>query len=306
MRYLPVAVEDLEAGRVPQDIEIYTLGSPTNKKWGQVTAGYVEKLKADAYGTTSSTYADFIQTQLSETADERANTAMIIFGQSQSSSMAAQTALTLIDRGKATQDSSKRSNGTPYVQVIMDAPVTLNPSRFRKEEIIIGFGLDGLFSSITRPSHILKGVLGEAGFLEKVAQILEKRGIKTHEGDDEIQLKKEGRNAVMNAMFNKKMPIDPSRLKVNIRRGTYDVTNPPFRFARRAFGKIDSYKDKPAPIGKFLVQDPQLDIINTDVHKVRTSAVRGTHIFSVIFSKHEVKKWGVGVDRIQRALGNAA
>jgi len=300
MKYLPAVADDLRNGRTPKDVEVYTLGSPTNKKWGRVTPEYLKLLQEDAYGTIGNTNADLIAGTLPENPQDRAKTSIVVFGQSMSASIAAVTAEKLIDRGQATQDYAKRSEGTPYVQVIMDAPVTLNPSTHRKGQINTGFAIDAMHSSITS-SHIRKSALGEAKFVDRVAVVLTRRGIKTNEDEQEIKLKGQAKNTVMNAMYKKRMPVDSSKIRVNIRRGMYDMTNPPFRFARQAWGKLHSYgEQKRAPIGKYLVDDPQLDVVNTEDHQSRESAVRGTHIFSVIFSKHEIQKWGKDIDRINK------
>lgn len=307
IKSLPAVVENLLAGETPPDIEIFTLGSPTNQKWGQITPQYLEMLRQSAYETLGNTYASFAEENLPQNPGECARTTLIFFGQSQSASMAAASAESLISQNIATQniatqDAPKNKEGLPYVQVVMDTPVTLNRSRLRKTNLRVGFFLDAVYSGVTS-SHIRRAALGEAQFLDQIAPILKSRGIETHETKEEISLKKQALKAVMEAMYKEKVTIDAAKLKVNIRRGIYDLTIPPLRFAIKAMKKQHSFgKEKAAGIGKYLVQDKQLDVINNDRSgKVREAAIRGTHIFSIIFPKHEMKKWKHSIERIRKA-----
>jgi len=178
------------------------------------------------------------------------------------------------------------------------------------------------------------------GFPDQVAEVLKQRGIVTHESKEDIALKTEAKKAISGEMFNKRMPLDASTIKANIVRGIGDRAIPQREFAEIAKQKreevaartlveyphhidkkpkqkvapplpsnyvpVDQRQHQRNPLGANLVRDPQLDILNNEQNgRVREFAVQGTHNFSFSFPKHEVEKWGVGVDRIQRALAQA-
>lgn len=299
VKYLPQVARDLQEGKTPPDIEVYTLGSPTNKKWGEVTPEYVGRLEKDAYGTLSKTYSGFAEQQLPRNKEARVKTALVFIGDSMAGSMAAGAVENLITSGVATQESLKRQEGLPFVQVIMDAPVTINPSKHRQRALMPGFVIDSLHALATS-SHLRKTALRERKFLESLEPVLAERGINSHEGKAEIKLKRRGHKAVIDAMYNKKMTVDASKVRVNIRRGMYDLTIPPFEFARRARNKLRSYREKGGrvPIGKYLIPDTKLDVINANGRNAREFAVRGTHIFPIIFTEKEMRRWGKTLDRL--------
>ncbi len=297
IKQVPGIIESLKKGETPEDIEIFTLGSPTNKFWGEIPQAYLDELKGDAYKTVGETYSELVKQELGETESAELGQSVVIYGQSMSSSLAAATAEALIDSSVATQSNEERKEGKPFIQVLMDAPVSLNPSKFRKFQISLGFILDPLIGGLNKQT--LKAVLGEGPFLEKVANSLLKRGILTDTDPESAKRKIEARTTLVKAMLGKSMPVDSSRVKVNIRRGLYDSTVNSLGFVKNVISKLRKNKSEGNDsIGSFLIKEKDLDIKDTPDKSSRVSFVKDTHAFADRYSKSAIKKWGRYMDRI--------
>ena len=293
MKALPGVIDDLQQGRVPPDIEIYTLGSPVNRKWGNVTPQYVQMLQRDPYKTLSETYGKLVEKSLPADRAERAKTSVLLIGFSMASSMAYGVAEKLIRDDVGAQDYDRHKDGLANVQVLLNAPVTLNQDWLRRWKIKIGFGLDVAISTFS--SHLRGGALAEGGFLKKVEQELRARGIQTHEGKEEIELKRRGHKAAMEGMYAEKVPVDADKVKVNILRGKYDMTIPPF-FTARAWARQLPNLFHRRPL--YSAKGSQLDIVNSNGANAKVFAIRGTHNASVLFRRREMRNWGKAVDKL--------
>lgn len=308
LKYLPRAIDDLKAGRLTQDVETFTFGSPTNKIWGNVPPEYVEELRKDAYKTLSKTYANCeLKKMIPKDPKIRARTAIVNMGHSMAASVAIGTTEELIDKGLATQDREvRKEKQIPFVQNIADAPVTLNKSRFRKPEIVIGFGLDSIYGSLSS-QHVRKATMADGAFIASVAEALKKRGIEPNDSPEAIELKKQGLDAIMDAMYKSKLTVDASKVKVNIRRGLFDSTMPSLTFtpkyvARRTVEKTKKFLFlKKTPLNKNLTHGNSLDVENVNERgtNAREFAVGGTHAFPIGFrNRSEMRRWAKAVRRL--------
>jgi hypothetical protein len=183
---LPRAIENLKKGIEPENVEVYTLGSPTNLL-GKMTPKFYEDLKGEPFKKLGEIYAELIKEKIgSINNDSNAKTFVELYGISMGAGIAAMTGEKLLEDEKFTQE--KQPNDTKDKKVEIDIravlPVTLSRSTIKKIQIPIGFLYDSIKGLITNP-YVRKVGGGEGDFIKKVNTELAKRGI--HENMDKEQ-----------------------------------------------------------------------------------------------------------------------
>lgn len=215
---LPRALKDIVASREPEDIEIYTLGSPTNAL-GEVSEDFAKASEGDVYGTFAHAYTQFIKTRLPE-GEEASRSSICLYGLSMGGSFAAATGARLLEEGLVRQKEDISSK-LPFMQIRADSPVGLRSPKFGGMQIMAGFGLDGIFKAITSPT-VRRAVFGEKDFLNKVFQEIEERGITSKMSSEQVELKKRVLKLLKDQLY-KGTPV-VSDLKVTEVVGSKDLT----------------------------------------------------------------------------------
>ncbi len=172
IKKLPQILKDLRAGKEPEDIEIFTMGMPTNVL-GSLSEEFVEQMTAGPSDELAKVYSELIASKISSQSNLDS---VELYGVSLGSSLAIRTGEALIDQGLVTQETEKDEKKSPHLQIKAEVPVALSPSEMKDFQIPIGFITD-LFIESRLPE--LKAIeAGKPAFAKQVAGILEKRGIR--------------------------------------------------------------------------------------------------------------------------------
>lgn len=196
MMALPRAIEDLKAGKEIEEAEIYTLGSPTNTV-GTMTEEFAERVKNDPFGTFGKLYAELIENELNSESDNKPKN-VELFGISMGAGIAAKAGEELLEQRSTVQDQEvAKTDKLPFLQIRAEVPVALGQSKIKKYQIPAGFAADSLVLLSTRPYNRTVA-LGEAKFMDKVNQVLEKeKGIHPNMTEEQEKLKKQSLSSVV-------------------------------------------------------------------------------------------------------------
>ncbi len=283
LRALPDAIRATSEGREPDDIEIYTLGSPTNEL-GMISPEFSERMNEDPFGALGRLYAGFVENTALQNRNPDQRTELNFTGISMGSNMAAEAAKALLDRGEVTQSREKNRDATvPHLTMNMYTPAGLNESPLRHAKIPVGFVMEGMYQLARNPG-VRRIAFGEKDFLENIKRIYEPRGIRAHM-ESEQKSRKEGVLKSILTKISHGVPV-AENLKANELIGLKDPTMFSFKRSRQA-------KAKRAEHGETLA-GAMLDRNNPNRRKF---GIQMSHTIP-FFRPSEFKRW----DRIAELL----
>ena len=222
IKALPKALEDIHNGKEPQNIRIYTLGSPTNVL-GKISPEELGKIQNDPFWTLGNIYAEFVE---QETLNRKWATEIHnirFFGMSMGANFAMKTAETLLKKNICTQFRSTEENKRtkPFLEINARLPVSLWTSPIKRIQIPVGFLVDGILAPL-RSSYIRSIQMRDSDFTKQVWQILEVRGLKENMSEEEEKRKRKSLSSIIWSLgqdFN-----IPSSMKVTKVFGLQDLT----------------------------------------------------------------------------------
>jgi len=186
---LPRALDDLKNGQEPKDLEVYTLGSPTNLL-GKMTPEFFDGLKEDSFRNMGRVYAELIRGKILVADKEKsAKISVELFGISMGAGLAAMTGEKLLETGEFTQEPQPidKKDRKPFVQIRAEVPVTLSRSKMKKIQIPTGFIID-MIRGLGNP--YTKNVVGrDKKFIEQTNAELAKRGIHENMSPEQKEMK---------------------------------------------------------------------------------------------------------------------
>lgn len=220
---LPRALENLKNGIEPENVEVYTLGSPTNLL-GKMTPKFYEGLKDEPFKKLGEIYAELIKEKIGNiNNDSNAKTFVELYGISMGAGIAAMTGEKLLEDENFTQEKQPNDAKDKKVEVDIRAvlPVTLSRSTIKKIQIPIGFLYDSIKGLITNP-YVRKIGGGEGGFIKTVNTELAKRGINENMDKEQKEMKEKSMPRLILAL-GKGLTLKPET-KVNEIYGLKDST----------------------------------------------------------------------------------
>lgn len=137
VKRLPKVIKDIQAGKIPQNTQIYNLGFPTNKKW-YVNRLFLEKAEKDPYRAFAHVYGEFIHGQKVTPHTE-------LYGISMWGNFAIGVAEVLLDSNHYSQDPESQ---LPKIRIRVESPVSLSASKIKFIQIPIGFILDSIIALV--------------------------------------------------------------------------------------------------------------------------------------------------------------
>lgn len=271
---LRTILRQIDCGEEPDEVEIYTLGSPTSQ-YGHEGPKFAKgtKNRSNVYSVFGGLYGEFIDATLPTDPAVSKNTSLTFHGYSMGSSFAAATAQNLIEQGKITQSEKVRSEtGAPLTQVLMDYPAGYHKkwSGLRaKLQTNIGYALDAIWPFLTRPEN-RAAFLAESGFIDNLTPLLKNRGFKINLDKSQQRAKRTTIKALTDAI-RYGADFDREKVKVTIiRRGTYDLSMFTLDFWRKVQAKKTQMAAvSPIPLG--------VDIIDMG-DNTRTFAINSNHM----------------------------
>ena len=263
---LPGALSALARGEEPEDVEIYGMGNPAGEL-GNVSDEFVNKMGDKPFEACGELYAEFLQT-LSQ---KDKKSAFRLWGVSMGASMVGTTAEAWLKEGGATQsfEEAEKQN-IPYVSVNMQAPVGASGTKFQKWQIPLGFAAEIAYQLASNPYGREVGQ-GEGAFMKTIKEELEKKGITTKTGEEDLKNK----NKVISKFLDELrsgIPI-PENVKTNEVIGIYD----PLMYSSEV--KWASEKREWEEAGKHSLGQ---SIISTEEENRRRFAVNQTHTPAVV------------------------
>jgi hypothetical protein len=285
---LPRALEDIKNGKEPEDIEIYTMGSPTNLL-GKMTPEFFEGMKANPFKNLGRVYAELIKEKIPQAGENSKKTSVELFGISMGGGMATMTGENLLETDQFTQepqsdDIKERKN---FLQIKAEVPVTLSRSKNKKIQIPLGFAVEftkGLLSN----SYIRK-VGGEDGkFVKQMNVELAKRGIYENMSEEQKKMKSK---SIHNLMFSlgRELGLKPET-KIDEIYGLHDLTTITPSLKKDA--KIQA-EEHPDTLGSTIVPRTR--------EGSRTSAVNAAHMdvpASNFFRSSELRRIKVATEKL--------
>lgn len=279
---LETVFKDLEAGVEPEDIEVYTLGSPTNS-WGRVTPDFVEGLRTEGIARLTRGYAKFVEVNLPTDLQERARTAVRFQGLSMGASFATSTAENLIDHKVVAQYEGGAQEDLPNLVVLMDTPAGLHP----KGKFLTALFIAGGIPQATIDSHMRTATFMEGRFLNGLKEPYAQKGITMDTQGEQGKLKKEGVRIIVNQL-EKGVPVDTKKINVHIRRGLNDLVT----FSR-------SWRSRATSERRDREQNPGLgrDIVKNEDPNIHEHSVKAGHIFP-FFYKNAFERWNQTINKV--------
>lgn len=246
---LPRALEDLKNGLEPEEIEIYTFGSPTNLL-GKMTPEFFDELGKDPMHKLGNLYAELIEQKIyPQEGKNLPKTSVELYGISMGGGMAAIAGEKLLETKKFTQEHQKKNieNRLPYLAIRSEAPVSLSRSKIKKIQIPVAFVLDAI-KEIATNSYLRKGIFEGDEFFKQVNAVLAKRGINEDMSPEQKKMKEKSLKSIINSLGNE-LILNPD-LKINEIYGLHDLTSYTFSLARDA---KEQNKEHPDTLGSTLV-----------------------------------------------------
>jgi len=220
MKDLPNVVGDIRQGKEPDQIEIYTCGSPTNW-WGEVSPNWLEGLKEKGFAQYGQAYSRFVESKLPKEPDEKARTSVTFYGWSMGANMSVATADNLLGSGTLAQYGEKdKDSKSPRLQLLLDNPVGFHKSLVRLGQIPVGFLGEAVYQYIFHRTAA-KPALEEKGFLESLDPKLRERGLITKMDKEQKKLKKKALITTLVKLV-KGQPPEEVRPQVFVRSGLAD------------------------------------------------------------------------------------
>jgi len=213
---LPEALGRVSRGEEPEDFEVYGVGSPAGEL-GIVSEDFVRATGDHPFEHFGELYAEFVDS-LKHTGSDKSPAAIQLWGVSMGASLAATTAMRLIEQGRATQSREEASQKSlPVVNVTMQMPVGAERRRW---QIPAGFVSEFAIQKLWGPEYNNAVAAAERDFTESIYQKLRERGIRPHMTDQDIKAKKTLVSKSIDQLRNG-IPI-PENLKTNEIIGIYD------------------------------------------------------------------------------------
>jgi len=263
IKYLPQALEDLKNGLEPEDIEIYTLGSPTNTL-GEMTPEFSSELEKEPIRKLANVYSELVQ-EKTPPSKQGSKTSVELFGLSMGGGLAAIAGENILETGAFTQDSDKaEAENLPRVQIRIDAPVSLSRSKIKPFQISAGFIIDGAVLLATN-SYGRKAALGEGKFIKQVNAVLAGRGIGENVSKEQKDIKAKALRSIISAL-GKGLSLKPET-KITEVYGTRDLTVYTPSFNEEV---SEQAKEYPNTLGQNLVDSQR--------ENSRTFAAKMTHV----------------------------
>jgi hypothetical protein len=187
---LPRALENLKNGIEPEDMEVYTLGSPTNLL-GTMTRDFYEGIKKDPFRNLGRIYAELIEEKINkELENKKPKIYVELYGISMGAGIAAMTGEKLLENNEFTQETQpeETEDRKTFLQIKAVLPVTLSRSKIKKIQIPVGFFYDSVKGLISN-QYIRKIGPGEPSFIKNVNEQLAKRGIYENNSPEQKEMK---------------------------------------------------------------------------------------------------------------------
>jgi hypothetical protein len=238
MMALPEAFRALDEGREPEEIEIYTLGSPTNEV-GLMSPQFTEEANKDPFGAYGKLYAEFVREHgLSKTIGGK-KTELTFSGISMGGSFATEAAKRLIEQRVVTQDRKENTEeNLPYLRINMYTPAGLNNDSFlRHLQTVVGFIGEGTYQGLTNPV-VRKVAPNEGKTVQRLNEIYIKKGIMPHMEPDQKAAKKKLLLGIIKQLVSG-VPVDPT-IKANEIIGLSD----PLMYSRKRNKEAKRQKEK--------------------------------------------------------------
>lgn len=187
--HLPRAIENLKNNIEPENMEIYTIGSPTNLL-GKMTPEFYNDLKNDPFRKLGRIYAELVKEKINSVKDKNNKISVELYGISMGAGIAAMTGEELLENNEFTQEPQREGveNRKPFLQIEAMLPVAFSPSKIKQFQIPVGFFYDSIKGLITNP-YIKKIAGGEASFIKQVNTELAKKGIYENMSPEQKEMK---------------------------------------------------------------------------------------------------------------------
>jgi len=285
MRALPAALTALENGEESEDIEIYTLGFPTNEL-GTMDAPFTDAMVESPFKTLGSLYGESVEKLALESKKQNQKMELVFTGVSMGANFAAEAATALLDKGLVTQSREDASIEQPHLTLNLYTPAGLNEAALRKLQISLGFVAEGVFQLAANPV-VRKIAPNEGKFLEGLKTVLKKEGIEAHM--DEAQTERKNKVTSMMGSIVQKLiqgvPIDPN-LVANKLVGTVDPT----LYSMERNRKLTKQKEEhPNSLGSHTIRESHPN--------QRTFGVQMSHTIP-FFRASEFKRWDKVVGKV--------
>lgn len=273
MKTLPTVLNSLQRGEEPDDIEIITLGSPTNL-YGIVNDEWAADFEGQEFEKFAQLYADLIRGNLAQTTSAR-RTDVQFTGLSGGVCYAVATAHELLSEHIITQD--KDVTDIPRLQVLADSPAGFNESYGGPIQNTAGFGFDMAFQLVTNKA-VRQPALAEKKFLSSLEEILKGKGITIHMDEHEKELKER----LIKQQANRIRYGEPfgQDVKINARVGLKDAT----LYSR------DRKKAAEDRLKEVATDDIRRNSIPSGHPNIREFAINMTHV-PPWFRDGELRKW---------------
>lgn len=287
MRALPSALEALENGEEPEDIEIYTLGFPTNEL-GTMNESFTNAMVASPFKTLGSLYGETVETLALRNRQSNKKVNLTFTGFSMGANFAAEAATALIEKGLVTQSQEDSSSQLPHLSLNLYIPAGLNESSLRKFQIGLGFLAEGAVQMATNP--VVRTIAPNEGkFLDELKGVLQQKGITAHMDTEEAARKNKVTSLTGSIVQQliRGVPINPN-LRANKVVGTLDPT----MYSRSRNSRLaEQKKDYSGSLGAHTIRE--------DHPNQRTFGIKMSHT-PPFFRESEFKKWDKIVESIQR------
>ncbi len=198
---LPRALENLKNDIEPENVEVYTLGSPTNLL-GKMTPKFYEDLKDNPFKKLGEIYAELIKEKTGNiNNDSNAKTFVELYGISMGAGLAAMTGEKLLEDEKFTQEKQPNDTKNKKIEINIRAvlPVTLSRSTIKQIQIPVGFLYDSI-KGLLNNSYVRKIGGGESNFIKSVNAELAKRDIRENMDKEQKEMKEKSMSRLILAL----------------------------------------------------------------------------------------------------------
>lgn len=187
VKRLPRALEDLEAGREPDDVTVYTLSSPIHEL-GTMSPSFVTEMKKDPYQALGSVYAESVERLALGQQKEGQKLSVNLTGISMGASLAGKAAEDLVGRKLVTQERSEK--GRPHLSMTAYQPAGRNESLLGILQVPLGFVGETAYQLASNPD-MKKIETGRELFAKSLRDVMATRGVPAHRDDGEAKRKEE-------------------------------------------------------------------------------------------------------------------
>lgn len=289
MRALPTALEALENGEEPEDIEVYTLGFPTNEL-GSMEEDFTNAMVEAPFKTLGSLYGESVETLALKNLNPDQQTELVFSGVSMGANFAAEAAVMLLDKGLVTQ--SREETKKPHLTLNLYTPAGMNESMFRTPQIGLGFAAEGIVQMSSNP--VVKEIAPNEGkFLEKLKPVLQKQGMYPHM--DHEQVKRKNKVTSFTGSIVKKLvqgvPVRPDLIANKI----VGMKDPTLYSMKRNRALAEQNEDHSDSLGAHSIRESNPN--------QRTFGVEMSHTIP-FFRESEFKRWDRVVEKLQALKKN--